>query len=385
MRHAKIAGFGRKRPQLNIAVEKLHLDSKNPRLPEEWQTKDEKQLVRILYEHFKLDELAESMARNGYFDEEPLIATPRDLPDDLKQPSNDKAKGDKYEAFIKADTTSFTVVEGNRRLATVKLLLDAQLRSEIKVARDFPQVKPEVVDDLGILPVIVYPHRAEVIPYLGVRHIIGVEKWDSYAKARYLAKMIESGSSVKQVQSQIGDVHNAVLKSYACYRLLEQAKNDLDYNTKSAKNDFSLLMVALNQKNIKQFLGLPTRLAQINFESPVSDDKLESLHDLLVYIFGDGERQPAITDSRQIPKLGRILANQEAALHLKRSNSLFEAYDRTGGEEEMVNNYLFEANRKMEMALGVVHRHRTPEVIEGARKCADTASALLEVVSNHDD
>jgi hypothetical protein len=379
----KIAGLGRKRPQLNIEIERLHLDSENPRLPEESQKKDEKQLLRILYEQFSIDELAQSMSKNGYFDEEPLIATPLGLPKDLRKQSSTKANS-QYKAFIENKKTEFMVVEGNRRLATAILLLDPKARKETRVASDFPEISREVADDLSILPVIVYPHRDEVVPYLGVRHIIGIEKWDPYAKARYLAKMIESGMTVEQVQAQIGDTQNAVLKSYVCYRLLEQAKDELDFNTKNAKNDFSLLMVALSQRGIKQFLNLPTKLSRVNFTSPVMEDRLKNLEEVLVYVFGDGRRQRVINDSRQISMLGHVLADTEATVYLRQSHSLFEAYERTDGEEQMVLKYLGEANRKMETVIGIAHRHRTDEVIEKAQVCAETSNALLKAVSKQD-
>ncbi len=378
------AGRGRKRPQLNISIERLFLDSENPRLPENWQGKEQTELVKLLYQQFNLDELAESMEKNGYFDEEPLIATPLNLPNELKQ-FDDPNIFSRYLEFIESETTEFTVVEGNRRLASAKLLLDTNLQNGIKVARDFPQVTPEIADDLKILPVIVYPHRDEVVPYLGVRHIIGIRKWNPYAKARYLAKMIESGSSVAEVQEQIGDTQNAVLKSYVSYCLLEQAKDELDYNATKATQDFSLLMVVLNQQRIKQFLGLPRRLADVDFKAPVPEDKLDNLNDVLTWVFGDGKRQPAITDSRQIPKLGHILDNSEATVYLKHTNNLLEAYDRTSGEEEMVVRKIADANRNLEFALGVAHRHKTFDVVEQTERCAKTANTLLEMVSKEND
>ena len=76
----KPAGFGRKRPQLNVPIERLHLDPANPRLPEEIQGRKEDALLDHLYHHFDLEEIAAPMAENGYFDEEQLVAVPNDLP-----------------------------------------------------------------------------------------------------------------------------------------------------------------------------------------------------------------------------------------------------------------------------------------------------------------
>ncbi|MHC4111536.1 MAG: hypothetical protein ACYSUY_10690, partial [Planctomycetota bacterium] len=72
-----------RRPRLNIEIERLFLDKDNPRLPEEVQGKKESDLITALYRGFNLDELAESMSQNGYFDEEPLVVIPQKLPREL--------------------------------------------------------------------------------------------------------------------------------------------------------------------------------------------------------------------------------------------------------------------------------------------------------------
>ena len=64
--------------KLIVPIENIHLDPNNPRLPEEFQNKSQKELLDILYKYFALRELAESMARNGYFEEEPLVVIPTD-------------------------------------------------------------------------------------------------------------------------------------------------------------------------------------------------------------------------------------------------------------------------------------------------------------------
>ena len=75
----KASGLGRKRPQLNVNADNLHLDPLNPRLPEDIQGKSEEDINYALYRFFDVDELAYSMAENGYFDEEPLVAIPNNV------------------------------------------------------------------------------------------------------------------------------------------------------------------------------------------------------------------------------------------------------------------------------------------------------------------
>ncbi len=74
---------GGRRPLLEIPVDRLHLDPLNPRFSEYDKGKDEEGTIYNLKRHFDLDELALSIAENGYFDEEPLIVIPDELPEAL--------------------------------------------------------------------------------------------------------------------------------------------------------------------------------------------------------------------------------------------------------------------------------------------------------------
>jgi hypothetical protein len=218
MSTAPPAALGRKRPLLNVETKRLHLDPANPRLPENIQGKGEDDLMSHLLSHFDLEELSLSMGQNGYFDEEPLVAIPRNLPAAIQPKPGEPATPD-YIAFINHGDTEFTVVEGNRRLATVRILLEADTRQALKV-RNWPELTHEIRTDLELLPVIVYPTRKEVLPYLGVRHITGNKKWDSYAKARYIAAMIAEGYTVEDIEKEVGDRSQGVLKNAISYKLL---------------------------------------------------------------------------------------------------------------------------------------------------------------------
>src|SRR4051812_17983333 len=78
-----------------LAVGDLLLDHRNPRLA---LVEDATQvdLLKALYEDESLDELVGSFIENGYFEEEPLV--------------------------VVEEEEGYVVVEGNRRLATLKLL-----------------------------------------------------------------------------------------------------------------------------------------------------------------------------------------------------------------------------------------------------------------------
>jgi hypothetical protein len=372
-------GQGRKRPQLDLNIDQLHLDNENPRLPEEKQKKSEPEILKTLYDDFYLDEIAESMARNGYFDEEPLVAIAQKLPQALQEGDPHSKE---FLAFLTKKDTQFTVVEGNRRLATAKLLLSMDLREELYI-KHWPEISPEIAEDLRTLPVIIYRTRAEIVPYLGVRHIIGIQKWDSYAKARYIAMMVDTGRSINEVAESIGDKQGSVNKNYLCYRLLTQAKDELEIDLRKAKEDFSLLFLAIGQANVKQFIGLPRKTKDINFDEPVSTEQLPKLKNLLSWVFGENGKLPVIKESRDITNLlSHVLGSPEAIEYLENTRDLAAAYDRTDGEEKMLLRYLATANTKLEVVLGIAHRHKTFEVIGQVQKCEKTVDALLKTLQD---
>ena len=385
------AGAGHKRPQLDIPIQRLHLDPENPRLPEEAQGKSEEELLKHLLDHFDLEEIADPMGKNGYFDEEPLVVIPRKIPASaLPGPGLRDSAG--FLRFINDASTHFTVVEGNRRLATALILQDESLRRKLRV-RSWPEISDAVRDDLKILPAIVYPVRKEVLPYLGVRHITGNKKWNSYAKARYIADMLREGHRIEDIELQVGDRAQSIRKSAIGYYMLHEAKEEFDWDINKAKEDFSLILLAIGQRNIKLFLGwsktVPTskeikslKLEEIALGSPVPEDHLRNLRDLLSWLYGEGSKvRPVINESRDITNyLSTVVGSKSAIEYLRRTRNLVEAYDLTDGEEVMLQKLLRTANSKLEKALGVAHRHRSAEVVDEAEKCYETASRVVKTV-----
>jgi hypothetical protein len=348
-------GIGDKKKVEYKGIDELHLDPSNPRLPEEVQGERESEILKALYYLFDLDELAFSMANNGYFDEEPVVVIREGR---------------------------LVVVEGNRRVATIKILLDTTLQRKFGI-KNWPSVDRHVKKDLSSIPAIIYNNRDEVLPYMGVRHIAGIKKWDAYPKARYVASMVEAKYNMQEIQEQIGDRQNSARKHYLCYRLTQLAKDEFDFDIESVKNSFSYLMLAIGQGSVKKYLGIPASLKDIDLRQPVARKRLENLKNLFSLIFGEGKGKPSVLfESRDITNyLSHILASEDATQYLLKTRDLNSAYELSDGEETMVKKYLANANRELESVLGIVHRHKTPDVIEEIRKCSETVERLLKVVS----
>src|ERR1700709_512381 len=82
----------------------LRFDVRNPRLSEDEDVSQE-DLLKRLWRDFAVDELALSIAANGFFPHEPLFAA--------------------------EEEGELIVVEGNRRLAAVRLLRHASMRADV--------------------------------------------------------------------------------------------------------------------------------------------------------------------------------------------------------------------------------------------------------------
>src|SRR6266516_3680854 len=81
-----------------VELGQLRLDPRNPRLREGMENASQAELLAELAREYELQDLGRSIADNGYFSEEPLVAV--------------KDKSGK----------TWTIIEGNRRLAALQLL-----------------------------------------------------------------------------------------------------------------------------------------------------------------------------------------------------------------------------------------------------------------------
>ena len=115
-----------------VDVADLRLDVLNPRRTDRDVKKTQRNLLIELHGRFDLDDLIASLSAYGYFSEEPLIAIP--------------VPGESI------DAPPYTVVEGNRRLAALKVLLFKEDRDAVKI-RQLPQVTERASRRLDPVPV----------------------------------------------------------------------------------------------------------------------------------------------------------------------------------------------------------------------------------------
>lgn len=337
-------------------VNDLLLDPLNPRLPEEYQDANQSELLKVLARDYSLIELGKSLADNGFFPQEPLAVIPA------------------------ASAGRFIVVEGNRRLAAIKLLLNPEFAKSLKLY-EWEKIAEDINYQLDEIPVIKFDSRDELVSFVGFRHISGALKWEPIAKARFIAYQIkERKRTFADLARELGSKIPTIRSNFAGYRILVQARDDFGLDTSRAESDFGVFYRALNSPDIRSYMGLVLDGSEKNLDKPIPKGKSSRLKDLLLWLFGDKDTQPALKDSRQITELGEVLQSPEATRALRTTGDLTYAFLLVGGEERRLLENLNKAAFHLDEALRDAHRHRKSTKAESVvRRCYES---MLEIVKN---
>lgn len=374
-------GKGNRRPQLDIPVELIDLDPLNPRIVSYTNGKKDLSqfdLTSVLYEYFDTQTVAMSLVANGYFDEEPIIIVPNKIPEGFtfEKFDNPDDLANELRKYVKDGSIRFTAIEGNRRVSTIKLLLDKGLREKIGVEKSYPSTeKKEILEDISAIPSIIYNNREDVSTYLGVRHIAGLLKWEAFAKAAYINETVENeiqkgsedNDAVKKVQEIVGDRSDSIRKQYIAYKLFLEARDDLEFDVAPIITNFSLVTVLYTSPNIREYMGVES-YSKVNLkERIVQANKLENFENVLTWIFGNSKKgeRPILTDSRNITnKLSYVVNNESARNYLIKYKDLEGAFEHTNGEKEFLSKNLTKAARAIQTSLQFAYKYKGDEDLQ---------------------
>lgn len=341
-----------------LPVSGLLLDNQNPRLSPEAVSYSQNELYSLFHRDFDLFPIARSMADNGYFEEEPLIGIPG--PDD-----------------------KIIIVEGNRRLAALKFLIDPEIRKLSNRRDNWGKLYEESQKkghDLTVVPVVVHEKREELRAILGFRHITGTMKWDALAKARFVDNLIEERKDADfyNIGREVGTRQDTIRRNYAAYRVHKQAKDDFNIDTSKLESSFGVFYTALNDPGIREYIGLDIDKSVKKLKKPIPRSKADELKNLIGYVHGTKEIEPVFTDSRNIHKLAEILASPEARKLLHATRDFELAYRSTGLEEKTLIFNLESANISLTEAYKTVFRHcENKRVIKLVEQCFGTMDQIL--------
>ena len=354
-----------------VPVDRLRLDRRNPRLVGEGATASDEWIIAQLYRSAELDELLQSMSTNGYLDIEPLVVM-----------------GDSG-----ADNDELIVLEGNRRLATLRLLREPELARRIASREKLRITPPPVNDDLRATfeRVSVYPvaSRERARAFIGFKHINGPAKWDAYAKARFAAEWYRRGRNdgvgLEEIAKAIGDRHDTVKRMVAGIYVLDQARRKRLFDIEdrhSKKFNFSHLYTALARSQYMDYLGLETAWSRYDpGTDPVPADKLPRLKQVLVWIYGSkaDDAEPVVRKQNpDIKRLGDVIANAEGRLVLEQGRSLDVAHASTESADRRFTASLLRARDELRDVAGAMRAYdgQDQSLLDIAEDVKETAEVV---------
>lgn len=303
----------------------LNFDLKNPRLAEYGIDSGftDEMILDVLWDAMDVRELVQSISASGYFVQEALI--------------------------VCIENSSKIVIEGNRRLAALKVLIHQQGGS--RDGWEIPKISTERIAELHKIPVIL-SERSESWRYLGFKHVNGPAKWSSYAKAAYIASVNrEYGIPLADIANQIGDRHKTVQRLYRGLMVLEQAETSGVFDRENrfrTRLAFSHLYTGLSYDGISSFLDLKPETEEL--ANPVPDEKLKELGELMVWMYGDKrDKRPPIVESQNpdLRRLNAALQNREAIAAIRAGSDLDRAFEISRPSPSVFEGSIMSAKREL--------------------------------------
>jgi len=281
----------------DISVSKLLLDPNNYRFLDRKKFKKksanrfheesvQRATLESLEQTYQLDELKHSIITNGYVPMERIIVIP-----------------------YSAKSGFYLVVEGNRRVAALKSLLneDAEGVRELTEAQktSFSKIPCAVLKSSGNT----LKHAERII--MGIRHIAGPKEWGAYQQALLVSELKDDEDlEFKEIGETLGISSVEAARRYRAICALKQMEEDELFSKKAEPAFYRLFheLVALPE--------VRTRFGWSWEESEFVD--MEKARQFFELICGDAKVEPKIKTYGDVRKLKSVIG------HPKAEDSLFD-------------------------------------------------------------
>lgn len=290
----------------------LEFDVQNPRFGRSARDpRTQTEILDYIVRDFGVDDVLSSIAVNGYFLAEPLICREQD------------------------SGKLLTVVEGNRRLAACLILAgDLRAKNQQRKIEQYQKLQSESgrppFSKVSIIRFGRHEREKDLLSYLGVRHIAASQGWDSYAKAAWIARAVESNNlTLKDIAVMTGDQHRTVKRLLEGYyfinQMIDEGKFDPDTSLRRGRGSnpefpFSWIYTLFGYPPARQFVRMPDEPSP----RPIPAEKVGDAKLVVTAMFGDRSagRSAAISDSRQLGDLAAVLDSAEKVALLEKGKSV---------------------------------------------------------------
>lgn len=322
---------------VQIEYSKLILDDCNPRLPKSLHNKQENEIIDYLLLEASTLELMQAIGINDFFIGEQLLV-------------------------VKIGKDRYKVIEGNRRLASIKLLHNYRLASVKKAM--VKQIYDEAKYRPSIIPCLLFPTEDSIRKYLGFRHITGIKAWGLSEKARYLSdlsKSFDSSKSIDEISTELAKIIGSkreyvkrLLVGFKIYNYIEDegffSIRDLDDTTFFV----GYISDSLSRSGICAFLGV-----NLSSENPISKLNKANVKKITHWFFekNDQNKTRLKGKSEDLNTLNSILSNPKAYNAFDTEGwELSKAYELTKEYSDIVENAIKKSLESLELADSLAHK-----------------------------
>lgn len=294
-----------------IATKKIDFDPDNPRFYRLNNAHSEAAVIEEMLDDEGAQALMLSIGQKGYFPGEPLLV-------------------------VQGETGRYTVIEGNRRLAAVKLL-NGEVLPPDRRRKSIAIIKAEAIEKPPIeLPCLIYKTRKEILRYLGYRHITGIKEWGSLSKAKYLAQLrdefygaLGQKDQLRSLANDIGSTPGYVGRLLTGLSIYHRAEDSKFFGLQLEPKDieFTYITTALGYQKIYEWLGL-----QGSTDILITGLVEDNLKLAYAWMFvKDQQGHTILGETRRLDEMAAVVSNGDAITVLMKTGDLSEAYLYTDG------------------------------------------------------
>lgn len=277
---------------LKLSLSQLLLDPNNYRLDYDHNQKtyddnevhEQQNKTQERLEKERLGELRDSIIENGFLEMDRIVVKKLD---------------------IEGEQKFYIVIEGNRRTAAFKGLIDDYREGLLELPEDLV----EKASSIGVVCIEGTQNEMEEFAssLMGIRHVSGPKKWTGYQSARLIYDRFEAGKSLTEIGALLGISAIDAGRRMRGYCAFLQMRNNDVYGKKSETKHYTLLLEFLtpgkigrdwldwddkdfkfrNKKNLYRLYSAMTRDGDYRPEINNPTDA----RDFIKYLYSDNHRE----------------------------------------------------------------------------------------------
>lgn len=196
-----------------------------------------------------------------------------------------------------------------------------------------------------------------------MRHIVGNQGWDSYAKAAWVAEALtETSMSIGEIKAMIGDTAGFIDRIVEGYNVVRQALNEGIYDPATSLRSgrgsfqsfpFSWVYTLLGYHNVREYLNLP-KSPDPRDKEPIDQDRHDQLANILTFMFGNDGKPASVSDSRELGRLALCLREPASIAALQDGRDVAFAHDMSRPQPDRIARSLKTAIEAISTAADIV-------------------------------